>query len=242
MISDPAALERMIVVLLGKGTVVEEGPCWRAFNELVCIDLRSYARPYWLHCLQEDIKGIIPAAMETVRKSFTQSLPDRIRRNLGVCWAGVLSYQHFMAKYGVRVSLPSCQQALQGALDNVYSTQLGRAPVAADEFIEFVVNAAAGNSRSFPWEFDDTNILWFQMTPAYELYNSRRSHQRTNVLSKESLRTQMKELMDDYTVKPKLHRIDGKMVLAYGVDLERAAGCGLDVPASREDETLIIRT
>lgn len=239
-VSDSAALERVIVITLTPKTVVEESEAWCAMQAIQEeVELAAFALPYHAFCLQADTEGILQRAEHEVFAAFEGALPTRIRRNLTVAWFGVLAFCEFMSGYDVEIGPGSGAAVLGGALEAVYSVELGRATTAADEFAEFVVNAAAQQTHAFPWVLE-RGVLWFQHSPAYEYFLSRRASQRQTTLTREALKQQLRELIQDYTETPAVMDLKGRKVLAYGIDLARAHQAGLDVPESFKSSTLTI--
>lgn len=228
-LEDPAALERMIVVVLSPQTIEEGSESFSAFEELRSLDLGAYALPYYRHVLTMDVAAVLDEAEDAVHQAFPASLPDRVRRNLTVCWTGVLAFISFAAEYGCECTVETGASVLWHALGNVYSTELGRAPIGADDLVEFVINGAAIATRRYPWELED-GVLWFQLAPAYEAYVQHRASQRKPSLSRNALRMQLGELERDYMVPPAVRQLKNRRVLAYGVSLSRASQRGLDVP------------
>lgn len=237
-LEDPAAMERMIVVVLSPQAIQEGSPHWLAFQNLRALDLQSFALPYLQHTLYIDVALLMDQAEDDINDAFPQQLPDRVRRNLTVCWMGAISFMEFIANYGIDCRPPKGPLVLKDALLNVYSTARGRAPVAADAFVEFVVNGASQRTRRFPWEVDDNGVLWFQLLPAYESYVSFRARQRTEALSKNALRIQLAELESEYMVPPQVKNIWNRNVFTFGVDLHKAYRMGLDIPNSFDSKTI----
>ncbi len=232
-LEDPAAMERMIVVVLSPQTIQEGSDCWLAFQDIRALTLRNFALPYLMHTLESDVALLLDMAEEHINEAFPQILPDRVRRNLTVGWVGVLSFMEFLSNYGVDCYPKDGPSVMRQALLNVYSVARGRAPIAADSFAEFVVNGAAQKSRRFPWHLDNTTgILWFQLLPAYETYTSFKARQRRDVLSKNALRIQLAELENEYMASPRVMELQGRSVFAFGIDLARAYKMGLDIPES----------
>jgi len=166
-LEDPAALERMVVVVLSPQTIEENSDCWTAFQDLQAIDLHDFALPYLQHTLTTDVGSLIANAEDDVHDAFPSQMPDRVRRNLIVCWAGILSFGEFTYNFGVDCLPSNGPLVLKEALRNVYSVDMGRAPIAADAFIEFVVNGAAQRTKRFPWELEkDSGVLWFRSEPS----------------------------------------------------------------------------
>jgi hypothetical protein len=228
-LEDPAALERMIVITLSPATIEEGSDCWQAMQEMSSVDLPAMALPYIADTLQLDVSSMLHEASLVVSKHFPSTLPDRVRRNLVVTWTGIIAFDSFAESYGCSCYPEDPTEALGHALENVYSTKMGRAPVGADEFIEYVANGAAQSTRRYPWHMEkESGILWFQMAPAYEAYCGHRASQRRAPRSKDSIRTQLSEI--DYVTEPAVMSMKGRSVLAYGIKLAHAHDGGLDLP------------
>jgi hypothetical protein len=237
-LDDPAVLERSIVVNLSPHAIEEGSDSWEAFQELGDLSLESFALPYYRYIITHDVAILLDEAEQDVYEAFPIRLPDRVRKNLTICWAGILSFTKFMEAAGAECEVGSAS-ILREALENVYSIKMKRAPVAADEFIEFVVNGAAKNTGMFPYCLEE-GILWFQCAPAYEVYVSFKARQRQNVLSRSSYISQMLELKADYMVAPEVRDIKGKKVLSFGVDILSAHKHGLDIPESFNPKYIVM--
>jgi hypothetical protein len=239
MIEDPAALERIVAVQLTPSTVEEGGPEWCAFQDIQLIDLSYFALPYTLFAISNDLNVFIDIAEEEVFDAFPSTLPSRVRKNLTVAWTGVKIVEAFLRVHNVDIEVPDAD-VLRSSLELVYSPDLGRARTAADDFVEVIVNAAAGKARSFTWGLRD-GVMWFQLTPAFNFFATMRARQHRSTLSRSAIKSQLSELESEYTVPPKVMDFDGKKILAYGVDLKQAADAGLDVPTSIKQNSITIR-
>lgn len=239
MLEDPAALERTIAVRMNPHVIEEGTPCSVAFDELRSLNLTSFAGPYIRYVLTVDLRYLLDEAEQTVWSAFPETLPNRVRKNLVVIWTGILMLSNFMAKHGVMMLPKTGARILNGALSNVYSTKLGRAPTEADAFSEVIANAAARGTRAFPWILQD-HVLWFQLMPAFEYYLTQRVHQRRTALSRQAIRTQLIELQGEYTVDSCVMSITGKKIMAYGIDIEKAHAAGLDVPTDFKTNVFVI--
>lgn len=235
---DPAALERMVVVVLSPQTIREGSDSWQAFQEIMEMDLRILSYPYIMHTLKLDVAALLEKAEREVFKAFPMNLPDRVRRNLTVAWLGVLSFSSFAEMHGTSCMPQDGASVLGHALENVYSVSLGRAPIAADDFVEYIINAAAGAARDFLWNLEE-GVLWFQLAPAYSSYTGHMARHRAQVLSKNALRIQLAELQAEYMIAPQVKTFKGRKTMAYGVSLERAMASGLDVPESFNPKAVI---
>lgn len=240
MVEDSASIERVLAVRLTPSTIAEGSTSWSAFNALQELgDLRDFAGPYYIYTLNVDVPWLLDKAEQDVWEVFEDQLPGRVRRNLIVTWFGILSFCQFMESNGVPCEPMDGATVLQSSLDNVYSVKLGRAPTEADFFVELISNAAAKNSKAFPWELD-AGILWFQLAPAFEFYAHQKSMQRRPTLSRKAIKIQLMELMDEYTVSPETRLMRRGKVWAYGIDLKRAHEAGLDLPMTFKQGRFVI--
>jgi len=240
MLDDPAALERIISVQPSVTAVREGTKCHAALQQLQTMDLSLLALPYYQYSLTKDINMVIDQAEEDVYGTFVESLPSRIRKNYIVCWTGVLLFADFLkSTYGIDFMPAQGAAVLRRSLEYVYSTKRGRAPVAADAFIEVVVNAAARKVSSFPWSLVG-NVLWFQLSPALEYFRGQQARQRQDSLSRSAIRAQLLEMVGEYIEDPEVRVIKGKKVLAYGVNLLQAYSSGLDVPRDFKTHEFVI--
>jgi hypothetical protein len=225
---DPAIMERALIVSLSPQVIYEGEPAWEVFQQLNSLDLNQFTLPYLQYTLAADLPVLLDAAEGDMHSVFPRRMPDRIRRNLTVCWLGVLAYTQFMNAQGVSLNPPN-PAVLEESLTNVFSYALERAPMAADVFVEYVVNMAAQQRATWPWTLKG-GILWFQVSPAYAAFCTQMVRQRTETLSKSALIAQLGEMQSDYMVGSAPKDIDGKRVLAFGVDIRQAHESGLDIP------------
>lgn len=238
-LDEPAAIERAIMVRMNKETVAENSPHFRAFRALMKQNLYAVATPYQMWCLSQSATEIEEAYEEMI-EAFPQRLPDRVRKNFAVVWFGIKKFAAFCAENGVADFEPADgPQVLRKSLFNVYNLRLGRPPLAVDTFCEFVVNMASRRTEAFPWEISG-GVLWFQLTPAFEMFNISMSRQKRDTLSRDSIKDQIMEIVGEYGRPPEIRTIAGKTVLAYGIDLKVAAECGLDIPSEIVSQTITI--
>lgn len=238
-VDDPAAMERVIAVTLSPQTIKEGSPCYQAYQLLAQVRLEKFAYPYLAYTLTADVPALLDQAIDQIHEAFPMVLPDRIRRNVTVAWCGILAFNDFLAQHNRGVWPLEQAHVMTHALQNVYSPNLGRAPTAADSFVEFIVNVAAQKLTYFPWELEGT-VLWFQLTPAFEYFCRQRAFQHRATLSRDAVRIQLGELEVDFTLPPAVRDIKGRRALAYGIDLAKAHKAGLDVPSSFDLKTIIV--
>ena len=230
MLADSASLERAITVQMNPSDISEGSDCYSAFDQLQSMRLHGFAPHYLQFILRVNLPLILDAAEQEIYEAFPQSLPNRIRRNLIVAWCGVLTLDRYLKRYGLEMLPDEGAAVMRESLHNVYSAKLGRAPTEADAFMETIINGAARGTRVFPWVVDADRLFWFQLAPAYDFYISARLRQRRASLSSQAIRAQILEMQDEYTVDSKIMVIQGKKVLAYGINLQNAHRSGLDIP------------
>lgn len=223
-LQDPAALERIISVHLAKDIVLKDTPAWIAYQKISKVNLEAFAYPYILHTLQGAVLGRLEKAQEQIDTAFVYPMPDRIRRNLAVAWMGITTFTDFMG-----MDMPDIE-VMRHALENVYVIDRGRAPIAADDFVEFVVNIAANKQTNFAFALID-GVIWFHVTPAYHAYATHAARMGTPALSKAAMVSQLNE-MEEFILPPRVMRIEGKMVRAHGINLQKAHDAQLDIPSS----------
>jgi len=232
-LQDPAALERIISVHLAKDTILKDNPAWIAYQKISKVNLEAFAYPYILHTLQGAVLGRLESSQGQIDRAFPYPMPDRIRRNLAVVWMGIMTITDFMG-----MDMPDIE-VMRHALENVYIIDRGRAPVAADDFVEFVVNVAANRQTNFAYIVTD-GVLWFHVTPAYHAYATHAARMGTPALSKAAMVSQLNEMIV-FITGPKVMRIDGKMVRAHGINLQKAHDAQLDIPSDIISNVWIIK-
>jgi hypothetical protein len=237
MLDDPAELERIIAVQPNVNAIREGSEHWSAFNRLRGYDLRVCAFPLHMLSLRTDINSLLDEAEDAIYNHFDEVLPSRIRSNLIVVWTGILLFRRLMDSFGVDF-MPSDPEVLRKSLDMVYSTKLGRAPTAADDFTEIIVNAAAQGVDIFPWTLRGS-VLWFQLSTAFEYYLGQRARRGRQSLTRGSIRTQLEELQAEYAVSATSMKIGSRSLWAYGVNIKKAYEAGLDVPESFNENAAV---
>lgn len=229
MVEDSASLERIVAVRMLPSSIGEGTIAHAAFDKIGSLDLRSFTVPYLKYAMQSDVPMLLDTAEQDMFEAFPMALPNRIRGNLIVVWAGIQLFSSYMQHHNLFCVPENGAKVLDATLHNVFSTKLGRAPTEADSFVELIVNAAARGARSFPYLIED-GILWFQLAPAFEYYTSQRTVQRRSTLGRGAIAAQLNELVSEYTLDPVVKTIKQKKLLAYGVNLKHASGAGLDLP------------
>lgn len=248
---DPAILERTLGVNLVPEDIREGTEAYDAFNELVTLPLQEFAGPFILWTLGlklEDVAARWAATLDAIHVVFPQELPDRVRRNLAICWFGIARLQEWCAAN--EVLLPTVEPiVLKGALEEVV-TPLGRTYLFVDDFVEDTVNAVAmRKATEFSWKYyRETNVLWIHLTPALNWWFQQRSRQRQDVLTRIALKQQLKERdaskspgKGQYIVGYKNQNVSGTIIHMHGIDLTAARLSEMDIPETLDPEVFTMR-
>ena len=104
---------------------------------------------------------------------------------------------------------------------------MARTESAVDEFVTAIVNCAAQRKSDFFWH-SAQGVLWFHFATAYSWWQQlNRRIGNSSAVARDALRVQLAERAQDYMVPAQT--VSSKIML--GVDLKKAVGVGLDVPA-----------
>jgi len=249
--TDPALMERTVVANLVPEDIREGTEAWQAYNDLVELNLRDFAGPYILWTLTlklEDVAARWAATLDAMRVAFPQELPDRVRRNLGICWFGIARFQEWCAACDVLLA-PVEPGILAESLDQVV-THLGRTYLFVDDFVEDIVNAiVVKKAMEFSWNYrQDTNVIWIHLAPALNWWLAQRRRQGQDVLEPVALKQQLKERdaskrpgLGQYVVGYKNMNVAGTIMHMHGIDLTVALAAGLDIPATLDPDVFTMR-
>lgn len=221
IVTDPAARQRIVVVLLATRTIDEGSDAYKAYKGL---EIPSTFGGFYLQRVlarlqKGDLGGVLDDARKAVFEAFPSKLPDRVRNN------------HVVAYFGVKLWCdvvemdPPPADVLGRSITSVYNTEIGRGRMLVDDLVEDVVNAAASAEHRFKWDYDESSsILYFQLATAHSWWVEKRRRQGRGSLERDSLRQQLKEVhySRDGAVR--------KGVWMYGVHLPSALEADLDVP------------
>lgn len=242
-LTNPAAMERTIIVGLSPETIHEASAAAEAFHTLVKLPLQGFAGRYLQHTLTYNLSAGLDEARKLIKEAFPDILPDRVRSNIMVCALGYLSLREFLAGWKVQLPEPQFRLWFGEALEEVARPSLGRSPVLVDAFVEDTVNAVAGwrgVSGRFAYRYDrDTNVLWFHLSSVLPWWHRQRRSAGLRTLAKPAVKRQLKERSMEkaggpgqYMLAPSTKNCKGVSLHMYGVDLEAAHGSGLDIPSS----------
>ena len=224
-LSDPACKERIIAVQFHPSSIEEGASAWTAHLKIQKLEssFNSWGTSYLKFCLEmlnsSQIAGLLEQAKSEIQSTLPQTLPDRVRSNLSVCWFGCKMWSHFTG-----LELPQAI-VLEASLSQVWNQKAGRTLTLADEFVEDLLNHLTNTQARFagiPWTVRD-DILYFQYAPAYSWWARLRKVTNQGQLSKDSIRQQLGEL--PYATPPKL--IANRWM--HGINMQDAFDGGLDI-------------
>ena len=232
LIEDPAARERIVVAHLHPDAIAEGSEGYKAFQDLREKMPTNFGGYYVQSILklEPEWTSILKAAREAVFKQYPSKLPDRVRANHVVAYFGMMLWCRVT---GTQLPDPT---VLEESISSVFNIKSGRAATLADSMTEEIINAIAQGASSFNCVLsNDGSILWFQLAPAHSWWVSSRRRQGRGALERDAIRAQLKEA--PYSVPPQVLN-DAWM---YGINLQKAADAGLDIPVKITDRVFIVR-
>lgn len=223
IITDPAAQQRIVVVLLTTRTIDEGSESYNAYNEFRSIIPPNFGGYYIQRLLAMMVEGELTYELEQAKAalfhSFPSKLPDRVRNNHIVSYFGMRLWSKI-----VEADIPDAS-VMERSIKTVYDTQAGRGRMLCDDLVEDIVNECAAATHRFKWDYEqETNVLYFQLSTAHSWWLEKRRRQGRGALERDSLRQQLKEVA--YSRESSMR----DQVWMYGVHLPSAREVGLDVP------------
>jgi len=232
LVEDPAARERIVVAHLHPSTVDEQSEAYNVYNDVRDNLPASFGRGFiqsTLGMLPQMPQQLADARTEMFR-AFPGKMPDRVRNNHTVTYLGMTLWCNM---FGIT---PPGAEVLRKSITSVFDIEAGRARTLADAMTEDLVNAVAGGTISFRHKYNsEANILWFQLAPAHTWWIAHRRRQGRGALERDAIRSQLKEA--PYLVTPQV--VDDAWM--FGIDIEKAADIGLDIPMRISDQAFVMR-
>lgn len=231
LMAEPAGRERMIGVRLRPEYIEGDNEHVQEFRWLQDRPgwLERFALPYLQYTLTVNATSLLIEAEKLMWEAFPESLPNRVRKNFGVVLVGLLAARDF-----VGLDLPPLRETLFESLSFSFHPQLGRGRLHIDEFVEALVGAVDRKTSSFFWEYDPVeNVLWFQLSPTLAWWRKECRRWGSSSLGREAIASQMEEV--NYA---RQDTINDRW--CYGIQLEKAAKSGLDIPARLDTATITI--
>ena len=228
IISDAAAKERIIALVLHPEDIAEKSDAWRCFMNVREANWDGYAQRYYTYVLNLNVPEVVKQARTILAETYTQTLPDRVRNNLTVVAVGVLSFCGFANR-----PLPSdWHLVLDAPLSAVWNDKLGRTTALVDEFTEDIVNGISRGRADFTYRVEGGGvIIRFQLSSAFQWWASQRRRQGFVVLERDAIRNQLAErsmtrgTAGQYTLMPE----QAGNALMWGINLTAAKEAGLDI-------------
>jgi hypothetical protein len=232
LIADPAARERLVVARLHPEAIAEGSAAYIAFHNLREAMPLNFGGHYVQQVLklEPEWQRMLDEAREALFKAYPTKLPDRVRANHIVAYFGIMLWCAV-----TQTALPA-PTILEESISSVFNLKSGRAMTLADSMVEDLVNAVAQGNAYFNCALKaDEGQLWFQLAPAHAWWVSSRRRQGRGALERDAIRAQLKEA--PYSVSPQVLND----VWMYGVDLQKAADAGLDVPTKISERVFVVR-
>lgn len=240
IVSDAACKERIIAVNLHPEAIAEGTEAYLAFGHLRTQNLKGFYGPYLRHTLTLNFDDLLKEASRQMFEAFPETLPDRVRNNMIVVRAGQLAFlEHTNQQVGFNTTV---RNAFEPILSSVWSADLGRGQILADDFAEGVCNAVASGRVDF-FHVVESRIVWFQLATTFDWWKRHRRTTGSLTLDRDAIRNQLLERdvekggKGQYVVKPKM--VQGRW--CYGISLSHAIASGLDVPGEINVKELRIR-
>jgi hypothetical protein len=224
LITDPATQQRLVVALLRPAVVAERTlghTTWNSLRDKLPKGFGGWITQYAVRAIATGLADTwLAEATEAVQKEFTVSIPDRVRNNHIVTYFGMIVWCN-----ALQCALPPAD-VLTRSIRAVCNLDVGRSRIAADDFVEAVVNEVARRPQLAPFKWalgDDGKVLFVQLTPAHAWWAAVRQRARKAALELAAIRNQVAET--DYFAGTKA--MNGAMM--YGINLQRACDAGLDI-------------
>ncbi len=243
--TDPAILERSVVVTMDPRTVARETEPFDTFEELSAEpDLHLFAGKYVQSTLSWDAKRVLKdweECIEEVSKAIPSEIPDRPRRNMATLRFGIRRYVEFMRSRGIEMEMPPVKP-LKENLESVINVAMGRVEMAVDRFVTDVIIEIALHTLIHPFIYiykQNTNILWIHLTSSYAWWIRKMRMEGRESITSAALKAQLRARGEkhgrgpsQYVTGPNAIHTATRTQHMYGLLLDRCANCGLDVPTN----------
>lgn len=242
-LGEPAAIERAIIVNLAPENIMQGSEAFDAFQKITKLPLKDFAGHYLQHTLKFDVHLALEEAHAIVRGALSRTLPDRVYNNLVVCVVGYISVLQHFANWGV--ALPDIDATSFGCwfdapTQDAVAMERGRTAMHVDEFITDVINAVAssGTTEVFMFKYKRTqNELWFHTATAVRWWFAKRRREGLPAIGELAVKRQLRERAigdipspGQYLVGSTTQNIGGKSIHMWGISVQAAYDCGLDIP------------
>jgi hypothetical protein len=246
-ITDPAAKERLVVVVTHPETILEGTDAHEVFRQVEDLDLRALTLSLIQHSLEIDVSRLHEEAIAICDVALPEQIPTRVRSNIVVVATGLLNAAAFYERetgveFPITVDAGLIRKVFvssEGALSNVLDLVSGRTRLIVDDFVEDCLVAAAcaiGENTPHPFVFkaEGKDLIWIHISSAVSWWFEKRRFRGLPVMDKTVLKNQMREREGpghgQYVLGSKTATFGGSSWHVTGVDLPRARAFGLDVP------------
>jgi GTPase SAR1 family protein len=214
LIADNAARERIIVAKLIPSNIAEGSDRYNVMKNFRAENILGYVVQQILKRIDTgEINEIFQRSTHSVNADYTQTMPDRVRRNITFSYFGALVFSNIFG-----IDLPSPSSIFVNTTKYVTGAT-GGAKVLCDTFIEDIVN----NRSEFYWNAFDGKFM-FQFKPAHDKWMKKRSQEQRHSMEVESIQSQLIEA--PYFVGKQTD----KVYQVYVIDIQKAINHGLDIP------------
>ncbi len=239
-ITDAACLERIIQLNLKPETIKENSDAYKAFQEIEFINKNAIGLELIKFTLNHQIN--YEQAMFEIRQIFENPLPDRVRRNFAVMLAGIKIFRQFCDAMGCPLQEFNYYEIFSPALENVVTVETGRTRLAADDFIEDVINEIEKNTgyNNFIYKYEpENNILYLHLKSSYNWWLGEKRKTGQGALEQASIARQLRERTiieglaptpGNYVLGTESKRVGATTVHSYKISLRLARDSGLDIP------------
>jgi len=242
-LGEPAAIERSIIVNLAPENIVQGSEAFDAFQKITRLPLRDFAGHYLQHTLTFDTQLALEEAHAIVRGALDRPLPDRVYNNLVVCVVGYISALQHFAKWGVAlpdIDVEAFRSWFGAPTQDAVAIERGRTSMHVDEFVTDVINAVAstGTTEVFMFKYKrEQNELWFHTATAIKWWFAKRRREGLQAIGELAVKRQLRERTigespspGQYLTGSTTQNVGGKSVHMWGISVQAAYDCGLDVP------------
>lgn len=245
-----ALKERSILVNLHPSDIAEGTMANRAFKALLRLPLNKFAGRYIRRTLRETPESVqkrFDVAHEETFRLSRSALPDRVRNNLAVVLVGLGMYNEHMARWGGQ-QISWEEDVFEEVLGSTLTTLLGgRTRIEVDDLIEdLLAQTAKADLGPLPYMgfYDEQkNTLWIHLNTAVRWWERFAMSRGRSTLDMPAIRAQMCERcgLGSYILSEREIVTNAGRTSCFGINIERAKECGLNVPEALDPDSMAIR-
>jgi hypothetical protein len=256
-ITDAAALERVITLLVHPETIKEGTVAAHCFNSLTELRLQRLVLSIIQHALSFDVTAAWQEATALIAECIPESVPLRVRNNVTVVTCGLLHANSYALKMTGHMFLPKINaETLREIFVQVDTTRdkhsqmlgsmvdlgAGRTRLLADDLIEDALNAAAMHSQTggpapFVYKTELPKTIWLHLSSTLNWWVTQRRLRGMPSMDRSALRTQLHEreggtTSGQYVLGYRTSSVGGQAWHMTGIDVTQCVSLGLDVPTT----------